>query len=81
MKFIATRKEFLEFCDDNKVRRDWHEPDEQGFDRAELRGGSFDNCCITSENETHVVLINEDREEQTAINLAMLLAWARGHQL
>lgn len=77
--WITNRSQFKEFCDASRVRPDWHEPDEQGFGEALLEGDHLDNACITSLHEQHVVLQNEDTGIEVRINLAMLLAWARGY--
>lgn len=80
-EFITTRKEFLDFCEGARVRPDWHEPDEQGFTCVELRSGEhLDNACISSSHEAHLVLVNEETQTETKINVAILLAWARGYE-
>lgn len=86
MKFINTQEEFEEFSKEQGVRHDWHEPDEQLL-TARVTGTHLDNAkgADPYQNCGEMVVIFErlhpEHYEQTqiaSVNLANLLAWARG---
>jgi hypothetical protein len=77
VKSPHTKAELIELARELKVRKDWHEPDEQGI-TVELGGTSFDNAC-SDEHETHI-LIKKYGEPIAMVNLATLFAWACGYQ-
>ena len=60
------------------LRRDWHEPDEQGIS-AKVIGKQLDNAfgeTIDFPNRECVVVLYHDKKEVGRINLATLLAVA-----
>lgn len=85
MDIINTKEEFETFCLDQGVRRNWHEPDDQGI-TARVTGTHLDNAMwadpIRNCGEMVVIFerLHPEDDEQTqfaSVNLANLLAWSR----
>jgi len=88
MQIIVSRAELVALAAELGVRRDWHEPDEQGL-TVKVEGRSFDNAGFwptaeataygmpASSVEKHVI-IRKDGQDVAAVNLATLFAWATG---
>jgi len=72
IKRIQTKKELRDFQIKYRVRKNWHEPNEQGIN-ARVVGKFFDNAGMS--NELTVILI-KGKKELAEVNLAMLFAWS-----
>jgi hypothetical protein len=72
---ITNRAQLQQLARDLGVRKDWHEPDEQGVDAAV--GGEFLDNAGGVADELTVVIYKDDKEVAT-VNLATLLAFATG---
>ena len=92
---INSRDNLVALANELGVRRDWHEPDEQGV-TAEVRGKSFDNAGFwgikdeaefltrhghggVSAVEMYVTLY-KDGEPVAEVDLATLFAFATGYE-
>ena len=81
LKRDATR--LMAFVAETQPRDDWHEPDEQGIS-AHVVGNRLDNACGESISadacirgyQELVVVLNDNKGEAHAFNLANLLALA-----
>ena len=72
---ISSKRELKILAKGLGVRKDWHEPDEQGVG-ATLTGDHLDNACCDGSCEEYTVIITKDRKEVALVNLALLLAFA-----
>lgn len=88
MRRITTRTDLVELARTLGVRKDWHEPDEQDVN-AQVWGSSFDNAGFwplgehtmhPESLEQHVILWQDGNDEEYAVNLATLFAWATGYE-
>ena len=86
MKRVITRSDFVALAEELGVRKDWHEPDEQGV-TVQVRGMSFDNAGtwphvkdgqVPREIVEMYLIIRQDGEDKATVNLATLCAWASG---
>lgn len=77
----AKLDELKAFAKESRVRRDWHEPDEQDV-TALVTGVELDNACgedqmrIEPQYQELVVHLYRDGSHKMSINLATLLALA-----
>jgi hypothetical protein len=78
MKNINSVDDLLTFAEEHKLRRDWHEPDEQDVN-AQVIGDYLDNAMGSTMDhncgELNVVL-TKNGKGVAVVNLATLLAWA-----
>jgi hypothetical protein len=78
MKRINSVDDLLTFAEENKLRRDWHEPDEQEVS-ARIIGDHLDNAMgpttVGNCGEFNVIL-TKGGVDRAVVNLATLLAWA-----
>jgi len=96
IKRIDTRDDLVALANTLGVRRDWHEPDEQGVTAA-VHGGSFDNAGFWGEVEYAEwigqyglfradqgiemwVTLYQEGKPVAEINLATLFAFATGYE-
>lgn len=76
VKTVHDRKALILESNKLKVRKDWHEPDEQRI-TALVTGGKFDNAGVRGEME---VLVMKEGKPVFAVNLATLFAFATGYE-
>lgn len=69
---LDSAADLTRFRERHGMRRDWHEPDEQGV-TATAVGSSFDNAGFATEKQ---VILSVDSRPVAYINLATLLALA-----
>ena len=76
MTMVDTQKLVADFANQSGVRKDWHEPDEQGV-TAVVEGYHLDNAMGNTGNcRELVVKLSINGKECCVVNLANLLAIA-----
>lgn len=83
IEYVNRRNELRDLARRLKVRRDWHEPDEQGL-TIRVVGSVFDNAGfygpdlpdnLRDREEFNIVIVH-DGTDIAVINIATLLGWA-----
>lgn len=86
MRKIESRKELIALADELGVRKDWHEPDEQGVEVV-VKGNVFDNAGFWPRGVYYApgaefdgtekyAVIKQNGKPIAAVNLATLFAMA-----
>jgi len=81
MRLKEAREQLIKFRDENRIRHDWHEPDEQGVS-AIVTGVKLDNAFGTFQPggctyyQELMVHLEKDGKLALSLNLADILALA-----